>query len=401
MAYATNALPKSITCILLGLSVVSLTVVGCGSKEEAPPSNTVKTVKIMTVASNSGLASREFPGQVQASESAEMSFRVSGRLIELPVSAGQKVEAGAVLAKIDPRDFQSHVDSTTSALGEAEAQVTAMKARVIDAQLRHERTKESVESGIAAVAELDRQRKTLDVAIADAAAAEQGVNGLRAQLREAQGSLDDTVLLAPFEGAVARTFVENFQDVQLKQPIVLLQNDAIVDITISISESDMIRANREADIGEIARDLDGRANVEFAALAGQSFPVMLKDYETEADPTTQTFAVTLTMAPPSGVSIRSGMNATVIIIAREEEDTSQVFQVPVGAVIAGPSGESLVWRVDESGRVAPATVEIGTLVGNNIEITAGLNRGDRIATSAANSLREGMTVRALTTDVED
>ncbi len=224
---------------------------------------------------------------------------------------------------------------------------------------------------------------------------------MRAQLREAQGGLDDTVLVAPFEGAIARTFVENFEDVQAKQPIVLLQNDSIVDITINISESDMVKADRNADIGEIARDLEGRAHVQFAALAGQQFPVVLKDYETEADPATQTFAVTLTMAPPSGVSIRSGMNATVFITAKEDAGAAQVLEIPVSAVIAGASGESLVWRIDETDRVTSVEVDIGSLVGDNIQIRAGLEPGDRIATSAANSLREGMTVRALNAIVED
>ena len=401
MSDPMKALPKSISYFLLSFVIVALSVSGCGNEEKPPEGETVKTVKIMTVSSGSGLASREFPGQVQASQSAEMSFRVSGRLIELPVAAGQKVEAGAVLAKIDPRDFESRADSISSALAEAAAQVTAMKARLAEAELQHARTEESVSSGIEPASVLDEQRRVLDVATADLAASEESINGLRAQLREAQGSLDDTVLLAPFDGVIARTFVENHEDVRQKQPIVLLQNDSIVDVTISISESDMIRADREANISELARDLEGRAHVEFAVLPGQRFPLTLKDYETEADPTTQTFAITLTMTAPPGINIRSGMNATVVISAPQDTDASQVFQIPVSAVIAGASGESIVWRLDETDRVAPVNVEVGALIGDNIEITGGLEGGDRIATSAANSLREGMTVRALKVDVKD
>ncbi len=149
MARVISAESKPVTSIVNCLLVVSLSVVGCGGKEESPPSDPVKTIKMMTIGASTELATREFPGQVQASESAEMSFRVAGRLMEFPVAAAQKVEAGAVLAKIDPRDFQSRVDSVSSALSEAEAQVSAMKARLAEAELQFDRVKKMVAGGIA------------------------------------------------------------------------------------------------------------------------------------------------------------------------------------------------------------------------------------------------------------
>ena len=65
-----------------------------------------------------------------------------------------------------------------------------------------------------------------------------------ATLREAQRALDDTRLLAPFDGRVARTLVNNFQNVQAHQPVLVFQNTSILEVDIEVPEADISGAER-------------------------------------------------------------------------------------------------------------------------------------------------------------
>ena len=85
------------------LGSVVLMVGGCGKKEVEEPAPAVRPVKVFSVG---GIESGKltFPGTVEAGEKAAMSFRVPGRLIELPIKEGQDVEKGALIGRLDPKD---------------------------------------------------------------------------------------------------------------------------------------------------------------------------------------------------------------------------------------------------------------------------------------------------------
>ena len=54
---------------------------------------------------------REYPGTVKAAQTAEMAFEVSGKIVEFVYKEGERVEEGALLAKLDPRDYQAQFDA--------------------------------------------------------------------------------------------------------------------------------------------------------------------------------------------------------------------------------------------------------------------------------------------------
>ncbi|MCD2452269.1 biotin/lipoyl-binding protein [Methylicorpusculum oleiharenae] len=57
------------------------------------------------------------PGTVRASDRVDLAFQVSGPLIELPVKEGQPVKKGDLLARIDPRDYETNLRNTMGTLG--------------------------------------------------------------------------------------------------------------------------------------------------------------------------------------------------------------------------------------------------------------------------------------------
>ena len=94
----------------VALCLGSFLLAGCERAPEETP-EVVRPVRILTISELAGGASLSYPGEIQGAENANISFEVPGRIIELPVQEGVDVQAGDVLARLDPADFQSSLDA--------------------------------------------------------------------------------------------------------------------------------------------------------------------------------------------------------------------------------------------------------------------------------------------------
>ena len=169
----------------------------------------------------------------------------------------------------------------------------------------------------------------------------------RRPLREAQRALDDTRLVAPFDGRVARTLVNNFQNVQANQPVLVFQSTSILEVDIQVPEADMSAAERGITARN-ARDLL-EARAEFPTIPNRQFDLELKSFSTEATPSARTFRVTFNLYPPEGQNILPGMTCTVLLRPKSRLSAQPaeegIFQVPVRAVSTA-GGKSSLWRLD-------------------------------------------------------
>ena len=135
----------------------------------------------------------------------------------------------------------------------------------------------------------------------------------------------------------------------------------------------------------------------FDAFPDQRFTLALKEFSTEADPTTQAFRVVLSMPQPEGFAVLPGMTAMVEVESTGETGAvaAQGFTLPAVAVFADEAGKSQVWVVDpKDNTVHRRAVETGDLTGTDgIRVESGLKAGETVAVSAVSRLREGMEVR--------
>ena len=396
---------------------------------EAPPA-VARPAKIMVLEAPGAATARSYPGRVQASQRVDLSFRVAGPLIDVPVRSGDKVEEGTLLARVDPRDFQTRFDQISSSLAEARAQLKAMRvarpenirireadvtsaqARLVESALEHTRIKDLVDQQISSQRELDEAQAKFDVAKASLTAAEETltraqagarkedidaqiakITGLEASQRDAKNALDDTQLLAPFTGVVARTYVENYQDVQAKQQIVSLQDVSNVEIVVDVPEAIMAVMKEE--------HVD-RLEAVFDFLPGRTFPVEHLETEIEAGSRTQTYAVTVTMPAPDDVKILSGMSATVqVFLKAGVEGVGTRWTVPADAVLTDESGNTFLWRVASADNtVSRIPVTVGDLQADRITILEGVDANDTIVIAGVHHLRDGMQIRPLTPETK-
>jgi RND family efflux transporter MFP subunit len=352
-----NASTKTRRVALLTVAV-AMVACGCGEEVEQSPPNVVRPVKTMIIGGS--LAGKlSFPGRVQGARRVELSFRVRGRLIELPILEGQTVNEGDLIGRLDPTDYQIAVQ---------EAQATYMRA-----EADFERYQRLYEKDAVPLSDLDRFRAQRDVA--------------KARLDQAQTNLRYTSLRAPFGGRLGEKYVENFEDVMANQPIVSLHDITFVEIVLDVPEYLLADYREGVDITAVA---------QFETVSDEEFPLEFKEASALADPETQTYKVTMIMPQPESIRALPGMSALVKVTLEEtaEPGGGYAFTVPATAVFAIEDGTQNVWIVDEgSMTVKRRKVEIGEVTGRaSIRVLDGLNPGDRIVTAAVTRLREDMQV---------
>jgi RND family efflux transporter MFP subunit len=319
-------------------------------------------VKIVTIGDAGAAPTRELPGTIKAAQNADMGFEVSGKITEFLVKEGQPVEKGDVLARLDARDYQADLDQTKASSRKAQADLQR-SLRIYEE-----------DPGAISTSKIDADRKSVDVA--------------EAQVRKAAKAVEDTVLRAPFEGLMARKLVEDFQNVQAKEPVLVLQDISGLEIQVSVPERDMTRASTRTTNEEMTQRV--QPQVQISSLPGRSFPARVKEFATSADPVTRTFQVRLTFEPPDDVAILPGMTARVIVkVVRDD-----TIRLPSHATFADADGNPNIWLLDsETMKVQRAPVKLGELTGNEVEILEGLEADDQVVISGVNQLREGTQVR--------
>ncbi|NOQ66952.1 MAG: efflux RND transporter periplasmic adaptor subunit [Desulfobacterales bacterium] len=340
---------------------LAFSISGCGKKkEEVEVKEVIRPVKLLTIEGTSTGKEMKYPGRVRASERVDLAFQVAGPLIELPVKEGQSVKKGAIVARILPRDF--------------ETEITKAKARALDAEQQFQRYRDLYVKKQVSKADFDKYKSQADIA--------------KALQKETEDSLSDTYLRAPFTGVIAKRYVENFEDVQAKQPIVSIQDISEIEVLVDVPESVMATLKQGGKKIAVA---------QFAAAPGKEYPLTLKEYSTEADPRTQTYQVTLLMTQPEDITVLPGMTANVVSTTKSEQAEVSSITIPAAAVFADEAGNSQVWIVNrEIMTVNSRQVETGSLIGaSDISITSGLEPGESIAVTGVTQLRENMKVRDL------
>ncbi len=271
------------------------------------------------------------------------------------------MQKGELIARILPRDFEN--------------EVAKARASALDASQQFQRYRDLYVKKQVSKADFDKYKSQADIA--------------NARLQEAEDRLSDTYLKAPFVGVIAKRYVENFEDVLAKEPIVSIQDISEVEVLIDVPESVMInlKGGNKKDIA-----------AEFSVAPGKQYPLTLREYSTQADPRTQTYQITLLMTQPKDITVLPGMTANVLGntgSAQEEEETAII--IPAIAVFADETGSSHVWIVNrETMTVNIRQVKTGSLAGTaDMSIISGIEPGETIAVTGVTQLRENMTISDL------
>lgn len=340
----------------------------CNEMGAEPPKQGIemaRPAKIVPVLSTGVSLMRTYPGTLEASERADLAFRVGGQLSELPAQAGLRVKKGDLLARLDAADYQNTFEER--------------QARFDLAQIQHDQAKKLLEKNVTSQLQFDQTVSELKSA--------------RATLDRARDNLRYTRLLAPFDGIVARVDVENHQAIQAKTTVIQLQDDRQLDIRFSVPESVISQMKRVEDPKLIAGIC---GTVRFASHAELSYRACHNEHESIPDPLTRTYTAVFSLDKVTDFAALPGMTASVELDLSEFmlDEVDGGLLVPVEGVFE-QEGKKWVWRVDSEMRARRIPVGVGRFEGSALEITAGLEVGQRIIAAGVSYVREGLLVKPM------
>ena len=344
--------------IILALIVVVL-LAACSSEPQL--TETVAKVRpaiLIEVGQNTDEAFLSFPAVIQGQRGSELAFAVGGVVTEVFVKAAQEVKQGQALAKLDQRDFRAKFNSAQASYKNAEE--------------TYQRALRLIEGDAISRSEVEKRKANRDTA--------------KAQLQEAKKALDDTVIVAPFSGTVARVSIEALQTATAGQTVITLLNTTELEAIINLP-SDIIALsknyNEEEDSAFIALDV----------APDQRIPAEFKEISLEADAASQTYEAIFSFTPPDNLVVLPGMNAMIWIKDPGKTIGVDRISVPLTAISA-EQDQKYVWVVDPSAMtVSKRKVTIEDGVGAKLDILSGLKPGETIVAAGVSYLSEGMKVR--------
>ncbi len=341
----------------------------CSKEEPASAAPGTKPVKTMQVTGGDKAAVRQFPARVEAIKTADLAFQVPGQVVEIPIKEGQPIAQNAVVAKLDATDY--------------EIVLRDKKVNLETAKKNLERGEKLLPDGFISQKDYDQLKSRYTSA--------------RADLEAAQQNVDYTVLRAPFNGEVARKLIENYEQVQAKQVVFTVTDRSKLEIKVNLPER-LVQQIRPKGEGASART-QPRVTAVFDTKPENQYPVKFDSSSAKADENTQTFEVTFIMDAPRDINLLPGMSATLYAdLTGVLIPGGSIFNVPVQAVISDNQLDGTVWVVAEDMTVHPKPVTVGQMFQGMIEVTSGLEPGDRIVTAGVPFLVEGMKVTLLPDD---
>jgi len=353
-------------CTLL---FASLMVTACGQNEDTLEER-LRPVRYMTVSDASVFRDRSFSGTSKSSRESRLSFKVSGTVINVPVQIGQRLNAGDLIAEIDPASY---------VLQAQQAQATLVEAQANDrrAAANYERTKGLYANDNASLNDLESSRAQAESAKALVAAAGKA-------LEIARLNISYTKLTADTDCSIASLNIEVNENVASGQQVAAVSCGDKFEVNLDLPES---------LIGSV--DENTPVSVRFGSIPDQVFSGVISEIAVASAAGSAAFPVVIQI---TGIhpSLRSGLAADVTFKFESAADQQGGAVLPVTAVINDPSG-TFVFVADLTDTAGEAIVRrravtLGELSQSGIEIVDGLQVGDRVVTAGISVIRDGQRV---------
>lgn len=311
----------------------------------------IATIKVASVELSENGSKREFPFISKPFKTTDLSFRVGGPVNQFDVQSGNFYKKGAVIASIDNRDYKIKKEKAQAVYENAESEYKRIAALY---------EKKNISGS-------NYEKAKSDLAIAKAAY-DVSVN-----------ELNDTQLIAPFDGYVQTVSIERFQDVRPSQTIISFIDLSKLKIEAYIPENIAVTANKITNVA-----------LHFDAFPKEVFHASVLNVSKGT--TSNNLSFLLTASYDNTNNLLAGMSGT-LSLSFQNEGTTRVM-IPQVALSNRPSVKSFVWVIDKSGKVEYRPVVVGALIGNNkIEIVSGLKAGETVAITSLSLLSEGVSVK--------
>ena len=378
---------------LLLLALVGWAVFGRDNAVE------VKTAQVTALDSAGGSASvLDATGYVVASRMATVSAKITGKVREVLIEEGQRVEAGQVMATLDPIDADAQRDLAASQLSASRSQITMVQAQLREAEANANRLSGLVQQQLVSKAQYDQAIAARDALRAQLQTAQRNSQVAGSGLRIAAQGVDNTIVRAPFAGVV---IAKAAQPGEIVSPLsagggftrtgigTIVDTDSL-EVEVDVSEAYIGRVQPKMPVEAVLNAYpDWRIPAEVIAI----IPT--------ADRAKATVKVRIALKSKDP-RIVPDMGVRVSFLEEDKDNKPTAAaqhaaprtQLPPAAL--RKDGEQDIVFVVHDGKAERRAVRLGGNLGDNRQVLAGVSAGEQVITEAPATLKDGDAVRVAT-----
>ncbi|WP_150796057.1 efflux RND transporter periplasmic adaptor subunit [Pseudomonas fluorescens] len=349
----------------------------------APVASVTPPLRVSTVTARPAMLdhSVRVNGTLVAREEIAISSSVpEQRVAEVKVEEGDSVQAGQLLARLETQGLDAQVRQALATWTRARAAVGQQEAVAVEAQASFKRIEPLGGSGTVSEQQLDERRAQADAATASLRAARAEVDQAFAQLADARHQRSKADIHAPFAGVIAERAART-GSLSGGDPMFLLIREGLIEFEGEVAETDLvdiapgqtlsvqiagISSAMEGTVRRVVPKVDARSRLGRVRIALNYSPVL-----------------------------RTGTYAQATL--NLEQRTLNVA-LPVRAFSIIDANRASVMQVNDEGIIARRMVTTGRRSGDLLEITSGLQAGERVVANASAFVREGDVVIASAAD---
>ncbi len=345
---------------LTTIALLAFLAVGCSKKQEAQTTAEAVKVKEITIGTDGATACSQdaygYSGTVEEENGTSLSFTTGGTILQLKVKVGDRVRKGQLIATVEPTQVKNTYEMAHATRMQAEDAYGRMK------QL-HDKGSLTELKWVEAQSQLQQ------------AVAAEGI---------AKKSLADCALHAPFDGVVSEKYAEVGQNAAPGMPIVKLVTTKVLNVKISVPESEMANVR-----------VRQRARIAVQALGGKQYEGYVIEKGVIADPISRSYNVKIRVEGTDN-ALLPGMVAQVALDGADASKAGTAAKaavvIPAHLVQLGDDNSNFVW-VDEGGKAVRRTIVCGEYQSNGVSIVSGLKTGDRLIVEGQQKVSNGTMLK--------
>ena len=327
----------------------------------------IRPVKIQEInSSQNENLNIDFPAQISPTQKTILAFKYAGKIKSINFESGDFVKKGQVIATIDDSDYKVNLEAFSK-------KYEAANAVVQNAEAQFSRAEKLYKGGAMPKKDYDNALMQKNVAISTLKEASAG-------LENARNTLNDTKIIAPYDGYIDKKIVEVGAVVPEGGPVVSYISNDITDISVNASLKDIEYIKNASDINFKDNSTE------------KIYTLKVKSIAQNPDSINLTYPVTFTFLNlEKDEKFLSGQTGTVTISVKNNENPE--ILIPLNALFEDNGSNVYLFK---NGIAVKTAVEIGELrETNKISIVKGLKNGDKVIVAGVSKLVDGDKVKLL------
>jgi RND family efflux transporter MFP subunit len=305
-------------------------------------------------------------GEVEADQTANISTRVMGRITNIYVKAGDKVNQGQLLATISDEDILARRAQTDATIAEAAAALT-------NAQKDYDRFSNLYKQQSATAKELDNVTLQFNSAKAK-------VDAARQMRSEIDATLSYASLRAPFSGVVTQKLAEAGSISNPGMPLLTIEDNKTLQVSASVAESDISHIH-----------LGDAAHLEIKSM-GKSFEGKIVQINPSSQFTGAQYIVKITIPKTAGKEIYAGMFANVNIPVTDNRQIKNDMVLISASAVVRHDELTGVYSISAENTALLRWIRLGKTYGDKVEVISGLSKDEKFISSSESRLYNGAPV---------